>query len=270
MLKKLEIPESWYDPMMKRCEELNIGFLSTGFDKPSIDFLDELGCSFFKIPSGELTNKMNLEYFASKGKPIVISTGMGTMDDIRNALAILKNNGISHSDITVLHCNTQYPTPMKDVNLKAMLDIQEQLNVNVGYSDHTLGIEIPIAAVALGATVIEKHFTLDKTLPGPDHLASLDPDELKAMVQGIRNVELALSGDGKKSISESESTNLIIARKSVHLSKKLSSGHVLTKDDFIMLRPGDGISPMDYDSLIGKTLNRDIEQYEQLQTVDLS
>lgn len=269
MLKQLEIPESWYPTLLQKCKDLHIEFLSTGFDEESIDFLEEIGCSFYKVPSGELTNKPYLQHIAAKGKPMILSTGMATMEEIKNSVQVLKDSGVDNSNITVLHCNTQYPTPMQDVNLKAMLDIQSTLNVKIGYSDHTLGIEVPIAAVALGANVIEKHFTLDRELPGPDHKASLTPSELKAMVQGIRNIELAISGDGKKAPTESEKPNINIARKSIHVSNDLAKNHTIAKDDLIMLRPGDGISPMDVDSVIGKQTKRSIQQYEQLKTEDL-
>ncbi len=264
MLKKLEIPEDWYPKLMSRAEEKNIRFLSTGFDEESIDFLNELGCDFFKVPSGELTNKPYLEYIAQKGKPMILSTGMATLDDIENALMTLKNCGVSDQSISVLHCTTQYPTPMEDVNLKAMLAIRNAFNLDVGYSDHTLGIEIPIAAVALGATVIEKHFTLDRALQGPDHAASLIPSELKAMISGIRNVEKAINGSGTKEPTPSELENRIAARKSIHLSKALNAGDRIRKEDLLMLRPGDGISPMEIDSVIGKTLKTALAEGSKL------
>lgn len=264
MLKKLEIPEDWYPKLMSRAEEKNIRFLSTGFDEESIDFLNELGCDFFKVPSGELTNKPYLEYIAQKGKPMILSTGMATLDDIENALMTLKNCGVSDQSISVLHCTTQYPTPMEDVNLKAMLAIRNAFNLDVGYSDHTLGIEIPIAAVALGARVIEKHFTLDRALQGPDHAASLIPSELKAMISGIRNVEKAINGSGTKEPTPSELENRIAARKSIHLSKALNAGDRIRKEDLLMLRPGDGISPMEIDSVIGKTLKTTLAEGSKL------
>jgi len=269
MLKKLEIPESWYPTLMQKCKELDIEFLSTGFDEESIDFLEDIGCSFYKVPSGELTNKPYLQHIASKGKPMILSTGMATIEEIQQAVEVVIDSGIEKSNITILHCNTQYPTPMKDVNLHAMNDIRDTLNVSIGYSDHTLGIEVPIAAVALGASVIEKHFTLDRDLPGPDHKASLIPSELKAMVNGIRNIEQAVSGNGKKEPTESEKPNISIARKSIHVANDLNDNHVITRKDLIMLRPGNGISPMEIDSIIGKKLNRSLNQYEQLKTEDL-
>lgn len=269
MLKQLEIPEDWYPTLLAKCKELNIEFLSTGFDEESIDFLENLGCTFYKVPSGELTNKPYLEHIAEKGKPMILSTGMSTINEIQDAIEVVTAKGISLSDITILHCNTQYPTPMDQVNLKAMLDIQHTFDVSIGYSDHTLGIEVPIAAVALGAIVIEKHFTLDRDLPGPDHKASLNPTELKAMVSAIRNIELAISGSGKKAPTESEKPNISIARKSIHISSDLPKNHTITRVDLIMLRPGDGISPMGLDSVVGKKLSRSLNQYEQLKREDL-
>ncbi len=268
MLKKLEIPIDWYPILQKRAKEKNIGFLSTGFDEESIDFLDGLGCDFFKIPSGEITNKPYLEHIALKGKPVIISTGMCDMIDIENALLVFQKN-IPQEKITVLHCNTQYPTEMSDVNLIAMQSISEQLNVKVGYSDHTLGIEVAIAATAMGASVIEKHFTLDKNLPGPDHRASLEPDELKNMVQGIRNIELAISGSGLKVPSESEKKNITAARKSIHTVIDLKPGHVIDQGDLIMIRPGDGISPMLINEVVGRKVLRSVSQFEKLKWEDL-
>lgn len=270
MLKRLEIPEEWYPQLMSRAKTKNIRFLSTGFDEESIDFLNELGCDFFKVPSGELTNKPYLEYIAKKGKPIILSTGMATLEDIQNALSTLKNCDIPDKDISVLHCTTQYPTPMEEVNLRAMNAIREAFNLSVGYSDHTLGIEIPIAAVALGATVIEKHFTLDRSLSGPDHAASLVPEELKAMVSGIRNVEKAISGSGIKEPTASELENRIAARKSIHLSKELNAGDSVRKQDLVMLRPGDGISPMEVDSVIGRKLKSTLSEGSKLTWEDLA
>lgn len=259
MVKKLELSFEDFAGLKKYCEFKNIGFLSTGFDLPSIDFLFSLGQEFFKLPSGEITNKPYLQHIARKKQPVVMSTGMADLDEIREAINVLESDGLRHDQITILHCNTEYPTPMKDVNLKAMLTIKNTFNVKVGYSDHTLGIEVPIAAVALGASVIEKHFTLDRNMPGPDHRASLEPDELKAMVRAIRNVELALSGTGKKQTSESEMRNLVVARKSIHLFKKVKRGELVTQEHLIMKRPGDGISPMLIDTVIGKKFKTDVE-----------
>jgi len=256
MLKKLEISEQWHYDLIKYANECGIKFLSTGFDEDSIDFLDSLNIDLFKVPSGEITNKPYLEHIAKKGKPIVISTGMSNLQEIKDAVYVLQAHQIAKNQITILHCNTEYPTPMQDVNLLAMNTIQNELGVQVGYSDHTLGIEVPIAAVALGAVLIEKHFTLDRSMDGPDHLASLTPEELKEMVTSIRNIELAISGNGVKEASYSEKKNIKIARKSIHIKNDLKSGHIINKDDLIMKRPGDGISPMQIDQIIGsKTLS---------------
>jgi N,N'-diacetyllegionaminate synthase len=259
MLKKLELQEEHHHILVKHCTLRNISFLSTGFDEESLDFLDSLNIPLYKIPSGEITNKPYLEHVASKGKPVILSTGMANMEEIQVSIDLLIQKGIQKENITVLHCNTEYPTPMQDVNLKAMLYIHESLGVQVGYSDHTLGIEVPIAAVALGANVIEKHFTLDRNMKGPDHVASLEPHELKAMVMAIRNVELAVSGNGIKLPSQSEQKNLSIARKSIHLAKSKKQGDIISADDLIMLRPGDGISPMEIDKVIGKQINQSVE-----------
>lgn len=254
MLRNLELDKKNHIKLVKYCEEKGIQFLSTGFDEESIDMLYELGLPFFKIPSGEVTNKPYLVHIAKKNWPVIMSTGMANMEEIRAAIDVLTTNGLVKDNITVLHCNTEYPTPMEDVNLKAMLSIRDELGVKVGYSDHTIGIEIPIAAVALGAEVIEKHFTLDRNMPGPDHKASLEPDELKAMVKAIRNVELAIAGSGIKVPSESEKPNIVVARKSIHLRKRVTSGTKLAAEHLIMKRPGNGISPMDIDKVIGNTL----------------
>lgn len=265
MLKKLEMPHEWHVQLKEYATELGIMFLSTGFDNESIDYLDELEQPFFKIPSGEITNKPYLEHIASKGKPVIISTGMANMQEISDALGVLIEGGITKKDITVLHCNTEYPTPMEDVNLKAMLHIQQEFDVKIGYSDHTLGIEVPIAAAALGAQVIEKHFTLDRTLPGPDHVASLEPNELKAMVQAIRNIEKAVGGNGIKEPSKSEQKNTTIARKSIHLQNDVKKGDVLKIEDLIMRRPGDGISPMELDQVLGKIVNINLPEDTKLE-----
>lgn len=258
MLKKLEMPKDWYFKLKALAEKNGISFLSTGFDEESIDFLDSIGMDFFKIPSGEITNKPYLEHVAGFGKEIVISTGMADIDEIKKALEILESKGLSRDMITVLHCNTEYPTPMEDVNLYAMNHIKNEFSVKIGYSDHTLGIEVPIAAVALGACVIEKHFTLNRNLPGPDHKASLEPEELKKMVDAIRNVELAIRGSGLKSPSSSEIKNKELARKSLHYSRNLSKRSVIRKEDLIAKRPGSGISPMSVDFYIGKILLTDV------------
>ena len=265
MLKKLEMGEDWYPVLIKRCQEKGIHFLSTGFDLDSIDFLNDLGIPFFKIPSGEITNKPYLQQIARKGKDIILSTGMANLQEVKEAVEVIEAEGILRDRITVLHCNTEYPTPMRDVNLLAMDHIAKELQVKVGYSDHTLGIEVPIAAVALGAVVIEKHFTIDRTLPGPDHAASLEPEELKAMVIGIRNIELAISGSGIKEPSDSEKKNISIARKSLHVKQDLKKNHIIRKEDLIALRPSDGISPMEIENVIGKSLIQDVISGESLQ-----
>lgn len=268
MLKKLEMGDDWYPTLISRCQEKNIKFLSTGFDLDSVAFLKNL-IDFYKIPSGEITNLPYLEKVAQLQLPIVMSTGMANLQEVREALEVLINNGAKKEDITILHCNTEYPTLMQDVNLLAMNHIGNELGVKVGYSDHTLGIEVPIAAVALGAKVIEKHFTLDRNMEGPDHKASLEPDELKAMVTAIRNIEKAIRGSGVKEPSESEKKNIAIARKSVHLAKDLNKGDRLKIADLTVLRPGNGISPMNIYSLIGKKMNLSKKQGEQLFETDL-
>jgi len=259
MLKKLEMPDDWHIKLIEYAEKQGIKFLSTGFDEESVDFLDKLGSPLFKIPSGEITNKPYLKHIAQKSKPVILSTGMANMDEIRAAVDVLLKNGVEKSMITVLHCNTEYPTPMEDVNLKAMLSIQNELGIKVGYSDHTQGIEVPIAATALGATVIEKHFTLDRNLPGPDHKASLEPNELKAMVSAIRNVELAISGNGVKEPSKSESKNKEVARKSIVAAHPIIKGEVYTEKNLTVKRPGNGISPMLWDDVIGKIAVKDFD-----------
>ncbi len=268
MLKKLEIPLEWYPILINCCKKNGIKFLSTGFDEKSIDYLNSLNMSYIKIPSGEITNLPYLIHVAKKQKKIIISTGMCHEYEIKKALDVLIQYGISREMISVLHCNTEYPTPMKDVNLKAMLAIKNNLDVEVGYSDHTLGIEVPIAAVALGAKIIEKHFTLDRNLAGPDHSASLEPEELKVMVEGIRNIELATSGSGIKEPSESEIKNRTIVRKSIHLNRSLSKGHIICEEDIIALRPGDGISPIEWNTILGKKLKKEKKQFDKLSYSD--
>lgn len=270
MLKKLEMSEAWHYELIKYANECGIKFLSTGFDEDSIDFLDSLNIDLFKVPSGEITNKPYLEHIAKKGKPIVISTGMSNLEEIKDAIEVIQNHKIPKDLITILHCNTEYPTPMQDVNLLAMNTIQNELGVQVGYSDHTLGIEVPIAAVALGAVLIEKHFTLDRNMVGPDHLASLTPEELKLMVMSIRNIELAISGNGVKEASESEKKNIKIARKSIHIKNDITLGQVINIEDLIMKRPGDGISPMQIDKIVGKTTLSDLKKDYKLSFKDIS
>ena len=264
MLKNLELSEKDHFELKKYAELKKIKFLSSGFDEESIDFLDVLGVDLFKVPSGEITNKPYLQHIASKHRPIILSTGMATVNEIEDALNVFYAEGIDKKSIIVLHCNTEYPTPMEDVNLKAMSAIQEAFDINIGYSDHTLGIEVSISAVTLGARVIEKHFTLDRTMPGPDHRASLEPEEFRHMVKAIRNIENALGGDGLKHPSKSEIKNLNIVRKSIHVNNFLNIGHVIQNEDLIMLRPGDGISPMDIEKVIGKKVIKQINPGTQL------
>ncbi len=264
MLKKLELDEADHLALIKYCDINNIQFLSSGFDEESIDFLYNCGVKFFKIPSGEITNKPYLKHIARKKKPVIMSTGMAKMSEIKAALNVLTRNGLRIDQITILHCNSGYPTPMEDVNLKAMLTMQKELGVRIGYSDHTLGIEVSIAAVALGATIIEKHFTLDRNLPGPDHKASLEPDELGILVKAIRNIELAISGNGLKEPSESEKPNIISVRKSIHLNRKVEAGTMLDETHLVMKRPGNGISPMDVEKVIGKILKETLDEDTRL------
>lgn len=267
MLKQLELSLEDHEELIGYCNEKGIEFFSTAFDVKGLEYLNSLGFGRFKIPSGEITNYPYLKKLAEMGKPVILSTGMANMEEIREAMQLLET-GIQKEDIIVLHCNTEYPTPMKDVNLIAMKTIGRELNVKFGYSDHTLGIEVPIAAVALGATVIEKHFTLDRNLPGPDHRASLEPSELKAMVSAIRNIEMAISGDGKKYPSKSESKNRIPGRKSLYYSKSLPKNHTLDEDDFLCLRPGDGVSPMEMQSIIGKQLKQNVQGLDKVNFSD--
>lgn len=262
MCKAIHLPLTDYKPLKEYCDKVGIGFMSTPFDLVSIDVLEPLDMDYYKIPSGEITNLPYLRKIASKHRPVILSTGMCEVEEVEAALQVLEQGGVKRSDIIVLHCNTEYPTPMADVNLRAMYDLRRSLGVEVGYSDHTKGIEVPIAAVALGATVIEKHFTLDKTMEGPDHKASLEPDELKAMVDAIRNIEQAL-GDGHKHVSPSERKNMDIARKSIVAARDIRKGEVLTEDNITTKRPGNGISPMRWDSVIGTTAIRDFG-YDEL------
>ena len=260
MLKKLELSQAVHQELIDYCAQKGVKFLSTGFDTESLEFLAQLGITIAKIPSGEITNLPYLRKVATLFPEVILSTGMATITEIKDAVKVLTDNGVSKDKITVLHCNTEYPTPMEDVNLKAMLHIQRELGVPVGYSDHTLGIEVPIAAVALGATVIEKHFTLDKTLPGPDHKASLEPEELKAMVSAIRNIEKAVGGSGIKEVSTSEAKNKPIARKSIVATKTIKKGDLFSVENLTVKRPGTGISPMQWDEVIGKTAKKDFEE----------
>lgn len=256
MLRKLELTEEMHVQLIAYCQSRAVGFLSTGFDIESVDLLNRLGQELFKIPSGEITNMPFLRHIGGLGKRVILSTGMSTMDEIESAISVLENSGTPRSKVTVLHCTTAYPAPMSDVNLSAMQSIKSALNVEIGYSDHTLGIEIPIAAVALGATVIEKHFTLDRNMPGPDHKASLEPTELKAMVNAIRNIERAL-GDGVKRLMPSEVENIVIARKSIVARQSISKGEIFSSENITAKRPNNGISAMQWDEVIGKAAKRD-------------
>ena len=260
MLKKLELSQAVHQELIDYCAQKGVQFLSTGFDIESLEFLARLGITIAKVPSGEITNLPYLRKVAALFPEVILSTGMATIIEIKDAVKVLTDNGVNKDKITVLHCNTEYPTPMEDVNLRAMLHIQQEVGVAIGYSDHTLGIEVPIAAVALGATIIEKHFTLDKTLPGPDHKASLEPDELKAMVSAIRNIEKAVGGSGLKEVSISEAKNKPIARKSIVASKSIKKGDFFTEENITVKRPGIGISPMQWDEVIGKTAKKDFEK----------
>jgi N,N'-diacetyllegionaminate synthase len=251
MISRLELSQGNHFELIEHSKKIGIKFLSTGFDLESIEFLSRLNLGLFKIPSGEITNLPYLRQIGSYGKPIVLSTGMSSLGEIEAAIDVLEQAGTSRSLMTVLHCTTEYPTPMVEVNLRAMQCMQAAFGVSVGYSDHTAGIEIAIAAAALGATVIEKHFTLDKKLPGPDHKASLEPDELKAMVSAIRNIEVAL-GDGIKRLTPSEARNKPVARKSLVASKTIKAGELLSADNITTKRPGTGISPMKWDAVIGR------------------
>lgn len=262
MLKKLELNEDSHHLLIKYCNDKGIKFLTTGFDLDSLEFLNKIGIRLAKIPSGEITNFPYLKKVAQLFSEVILSTGMSDMDDINKALAILLKFGVKKENITILHCNTEYPTPMSDVNLKAMLHIQKELDVKVGYSDHTLGIEVPIAAVALGAILIEKHFTLDRSLPGPDHRASLEPNELKHMVKSIRNIEKALSGSEIKEPSKSELKNKSIIRKSIVAIKPIAIGETFNDDNIGTKRPGTGISPINWESVIGQVSKDNFEQDE--------
>ena len=256
MLNKLELTREMHESLIEYCQKRGILFFSTGFDIDSIDMLVELGIEQFKIPSGEITNLPYIRHIGQYQKPVILSTGMATLGEIEAALHILEEAGTPRNIITILHCNTEYPTPMKDVNLNSMVTLSNTFGVNTGYSDHTQGIEVAIAAVALGATVIEKHFTLDRNLPGPDHKASLEPDELKLMVNAIRNIEQVL-GDGIKRPSASEIKNKLVARKSLVAAKPIAIGEVFNEDNLTVKRPGTGISPMYWDEVLGKKALRD-------------
>lgn len=262
MLKQLELSFDDFRRLKAYCEDIGIQFLSTPFDMESLAFLDELGTPFWKIPSGEATNLPFLLAVAKTGRPVVLSTGMCEMEEIRAAVEALKKGGAP--EIRLLHCNTEYPTPYEDVNLRAMAVMRDAFGLEVGYSDHTRGIEVPVAAVALGATVIEKHFTLDRNMEGPDHKASLEPAELAAMVRAIRNVEKAL-GTAEKKPSPSEQKNIAVARKSIVAKTAIAAGETLTEDNLTVKRPGSGVSPMRWFEVLGSRANRDYQEDELIE-----
>jgi len=259
MIKKLELDLETHRELIAYCQNIGIMFLSTPFDNDSVDMLNELGMDIFKIPSGELTNLPYLRKIGSLKKQVILSTGMANLGEIEDALNVLTSAGTSKEKITVLHANTEYPTPMEDVNLNAMQSVKDAFKVDVGYSDHTLGIEVDIAAVAMGAKIIEKHFTLDKTMDGPDHKASLEPTELNLMVQSIRNIEKAM-GNGIKKPSNSERKNIAIARKSIVASRAIKKGEKLSIHNLSIKRPGQGISPMRWDEMIGQIAKKDYKE----------
>ena len=261
MLRRLELTEAMHKELMAHCAARNIGFFSTGFDIESVDLLLSLGQDYFKIPSGEITNLPYLRHIGQLGKAVILSTGMATLGEIEAAIDVLEQAGTARAQITILHCTTEYPTPMNEVNLRAMQSIHTAFGVAVGYSDHTQGIEVAIAAVAMGASVIEKHFTLDRNLPGPDHKASLEPKELKEMVSAIRNIEIAL-GDGIKRLTPSEARNKPVMRKSIVAISKIEKGEVFNLQNIAIKRPGTGISPMRWDEFIGRTSTRDFWEDE--------
>lgn len=262
MVRKLHFGFEEHRKLKEYCDSIGIMYLSTPFDMDSIDFLAEMDMPVWKIPSGEVTNLPYLEKVAKLGKPVIMSTGMCEISEIKDALDILEKNGAG--EVTILHCNTEYPTPLKDANVKAMLDIKNSFGTAVGYSDHTLGMEAPLAAVALGATVVEKHFTLDKNMEGPDHQASMSPEELTALVKSIRNMEVAL-GDGVKKVTESEAKNKDIARKSIVAKIPVKAGEVFTADNITVKRPGNGISPMRWYEVLGQKAKRDFSLDELIE-----
>lgn len=264
MLKKLELTQEEHFELIEYCNQKGVRFFSTAFDFDSIEFLDSLHLGLWKIPSGEITNYPYIKKIAQKQGDVILSTGMSTSEDIQNAVDVLLRWGKTKDQIKILHCNTEYPTPFEDVNLRAMLSIKEHFGTQVGYSDHTRGIEVPIAAVALGATVIEKHFTLDRNMSGPDHKASLEPDELKAMVSAIRNIEKAL-GSSEKKVTDSERKNIAVARKSIVAARNISKGEILTEENLTVKRPGTGISPMRWEEVLGTTAVRDFQEDELIE-----
>lgn len=263
MCKAIHLPLGAYAELKELCREVGIGFMSTPFDLVSIDLLHRLGQDYMKVPSGEITNLPYLRKIAGYDTPVILSTGMATIPEIRTAVDILTSGPLTARDIIVLHCNTEYPTPMRDVNLRAMQTMARELGVRTGYSDHTQGIEVPIAAVAMGAAVVEKHFTLSRELPGPDHRASLEPHELKAMVKAIRNIEQAL-GSGDKHVTQSERKNMVVARKSIVALTEIKKGEIFTEENITVKRPGNGVSPMLWDQVLGQAASRDFAADEPI------
>jgi N-acetylneuraminate synthase/N,N'-diacetyllegionaminate synthase len=268
MLRKLELSEADHLELMSYCQSAGIKFLSSAFDPEGVDYLCSLGLDTIKVPSGELINLPYLRKAGQSGKQVWLSCGMGTLGEIDAAVNVVLDQGLEREKLILLHCNTEYPTPFEDANLKVVSTLRSTFNLEVGYSDHTMGIEAPIAAVALGAVLIEKHLTLNREMEGPDHKASLEPEELKSMVASIRNVELAL-GDGYKRRTPSETRNLIAARKSIHLKTGLAEGDPVTEDGVMMLRPGDGICPMELDNLVGRKASRDLSEGHRLSWADV-
>ena len=264
MVKNLELSEQDHKILINECDRYEIGFFSTAFDTDSLDMLMDFGLDYIKIPSGEITNLPFIRYIASFGKPIIMSTGMASLEEVEAALDALEFSGIARSLVTVLHCTTEYPAPMEDVNLRAMVNMKHAFDVNVGYSDHTRGTEISVAAVALGATMIEKHITMNRNMAGPDHKASLEPNEFGSMVRAIRNLEKAM-GDGIKRAAASEIKNKSIARKSLVAIKEIQSGDIFDAENVGAKRPGNGISPMHWDRVIGRTAQRPFAVDEQIE-----
>lgn len=264
MLKKLELTETDHLELIDYCRKRGISFLSTAFDMESLKFLHSLRLDYWKIPSGEITNYPYLKAVAQYGGKVIMSTGMCSITDISDAIDVLTRFGLKREDISLLHCNTEYPTPLQDVNLNAMVEMRREFDLATGYSDHTKGIEVPVAAVALGATIIEKHFTLDRNMYGPDHAASLEPDELKTMVSIVRNVEKAL-GSASKIITESERKNILIARKSIVASVNISEGDTFSEENLCVKRPGTGISPMRWEEVLGRKAKRNFKPDEQIE-----
>ncbi len=262
MLKRLELTPQMHEQLMEYCKQKGILFLSTPFDVDSLHYLIQCGVEIIKIPSGEITNYPFLREAGRTGKRVILSSGMSTLEEVKSAVQVLKDNG--SKEVTVLHCNTEYPTPYTDVNLRAMLTIRDELGIPVGYSDHTQGIEVPVAAAALGAVVIEKHFTLDRNMEGPDHKASLEPEELKAMVRSVRNIEQAL-GNGCKEPSQSEKKNIGIVRKSIVAQRDIKAGEIFSEDTLTTKRPGTGINPMRWEEMIGKKAMRDFKEDELIE-----